>query len=475
MKIKVENFGPVKKAQIQIRPLTILVGQNNIGKSYLTQLIQALFDSLLGIFAFPGRGIYLRARGLGRYTYARHMHGRIYVFRVPVSDKELRELRKMLKDDEMSGRKILETMLEKVKIFLATLIKRELRRNLEQIFGMRVGRLVGLGASQSTIELEFNQYSTLKIIMTSKHRLHVEILVDARQRRRFERRFLSRIDEARQLKRLTSERIFDLYHSCLMAFFSFALEDSIYIPAGRAGLLESYDTVAAALFNLSSVAAVYGLSMPPLPGVASKFYSRLLALRGEEGPLCDIADKMKLVFGGSINLIQSKGGPSRIYYTFKRGRKSRRVEVIHAASMIKELAPLYLIAREDVTPDSILIVEEPESHLHPSAQCQLVEIFSELVLKKTRIIITTHSDLILRKLGNLIGYFKYKDLDEHGVSLDPSMVVIYLLADRGDGSISKKIPIPPDGIFEELPEFDEVIKNLYEEQLMFQQKAQLGE
>lgn len=79
----------------------------------------------------------------------------------------------------------------------------------------------------------------------------------------------------------------------------------------------------------------------------------------------------------------------------------------------------------------------------------------------------------MRKLGNLIGHFKYPNDDKEQINLNPSLVAIYLISKTDDGNISKEIPIPPDGIFEELPEFDDVIRDLYEEQLVFQQKSQM--
>ena len=40
--LEVENFGPVKRARIELRPLTVLLGKNNTGKSFLASLIYVL-------------------------------------------------------------------------------------------------------------------------------------------------------------------------------------------------------------------------------------------------------------------------------------------------------------------------------------------------------------------------------------------------------------------------------------------------
>ena len=51
--ISVENFGPIEKADIDLRPLTIFVGESNTGKTYLATLIYALDRAFEGISKVP--------------------------------------------------------------------------------------------------------------------------------------------------------------------------------------------------------------------------------------------------------------------------------------------------------------------------------------------------------------------------------------------------------------------------------------
>ncbi|MCY3743959.1 MAG: AAA family ATPase [Candidatus Poribacteria bacterium] len=41
IRIAVENFGPIEKAEIDLRPLTVFVGESNTGKTYLSALIRS--------------------------------------------------------------------------------------------------------------------------------------------------------------------------------------------------------------------------------------------------------------------------------------------------------------------------------------------------------------------------------------------------------------------------------------------------
>ena len=51
--INVENFGPIEAAEIDLRPLTVFVGESNTGKTYLAALIYALRKHFGGISQFP--------------------------------------------------------------------------------------------------------------------------------------------------------------------------------------------------------------------------------------------------------------------------------------------------------------------------------------------------------------------------------------------------------------------------------------
>lgn len=41
----IEDFGKIKSARIQMNPLTLFVGDNNAGKSYLLSLIWGLYSA----------------------------------------------------------------------------------------------------------------------------------------------------------------------------------------------------------------------------------------------------------------------------------------------------------------------------------------------------------------------------------------------------------------------------------------------
>ena len=58
--VSVENFGPIREGTVELRPLTVFVGANNSGKSYLATLIYAIsrtlaLDAYMGMHDVPRR------------------------------------------------------------------------------------------------------------------------------------------------------------------------------------------------------------------------------------------------------------------------------------------------------------------------------------------------------------------------------------------------------------------------------------
>ena len=73
---------------------------------------------------------------------------------------------------------------------------------------------------------------------------------------------------------------------------------------------------------------------------------------------------------------------------------------MHSSSMVSELAPVILYLRHVVQPGDTLIIEEPEAHLHPTAQVEFTRLLAGAVKAGIRIIITTHSEWVLWELAN---------------------------------------------------------------------------
>lgn len=82
--------------------------------------------------------------------------------------------------------------------------------------------------------------------------------------------------------------------------------------------------------------------------------------------------------------------------------KKNMVPLYISSSASKSLLLLDFFIKKIADENSILIIDEPELNLHPEAQRYMARVLVQLVKAGIKVIITTHSDYIIRELNNLI-------------------------------------------------------------------------
>ena len=90
------------------------------------------------------------------------------------------------------------------------------------------------------------------------------------------------------------------------------------------------------------------------------------------------------------------------------------IPLMNTSSMVSELAPVVLYLRHVVRPGETLIIEEPESHLHPAMQVEFTRQLAAVVRAGVRVIITTHSEWVLDELANLVRCRSCRNLGVRG-------------------------------------------------------------
>ena len=106
------------------------------------------------------------------------------------------------------------------------------------------------------------------------------------------------------------------------------------------------------------------------------------------------------LLGGAVGFRQSASG----YPAFWRRPVGWEddLPLARASSMVSEVTPLVPWIRHEARPDDLLIIEEPEAHLHPARQVGLMRGLARLVQGGLRVIVTTHSESVLEALANLV-------------------------------------------------------------------------
>lgn len=138
-----------------------------------------------------------------------------------------------------------------------------------------------------------------------------------------------------------------------------------------------------------------------------------------------------------------------------------------SSSAIKTLAPLVFYLRHSAGQFNLLIVDEPELNLHPKNQILLAKIFVKMINAGLRLVISTHSDYIIREINNMImadglnkagdKVFTNKGYDE-SLCLPQDKFAPYLFQKGKNGKV-KVEPLEVDRYGFNMPSIDEAINS----------------
>ena len=92
-----------------------------------------------------------------------------------------------------------------------------------------------------------------------------------------------------------------------------------------------------------------------------------------------------------------------------RKEKSFNVPLHRASSSARGLSDLYFFLRHVATANHLLIIDEPESHLDTANQIQFTRLLARMVKSGVKVLVTTHSDYIIKEINNLIMLSKTSD------------------------------------------------------------------
>lgn len=117
----------------------------------------------------------------------------------------------------------------------------------------------------------------------------------------------------------------------------------------------------------------------------------------------NIIEKLIEIMGGNI-VLKSLEGISPIEFYFRFAKEDQDLPMHLTSSSVNQLTLLYLYLKYWATENNnFLMIDEPEENLHPENQVKLVDLLIDFTTQKdNKVLVTTHSPLLANAVNNYI-------------------------------------------------------------------------
>ncbi len=457
VKIAVRNFGPIAEATIDLQPLTVFVGPSNTGKTYFSTLIYALDGVFTGHSKFPGRFKRLGIHGFNDLLNQNWDAIRSILKKLNTSDQSIKfsdlppeiraSLESDLKDPESTVNELkrcfdLNSITELIRLKNGQRsemnVSLEVSRENQRLWNFNIEGCGSNFAVRGSVNEDLMIYDKDSLISHSHKELDSDDLF-----------FWAAIELDRHR------------------------EKRFYLPAARSGIMQSHRVIASSLVERATRGGLTPLEVPTFSGVVADFMQQLILYEESQTPhkeITRLAGAIESdVLAGQILMKPTPSGYPEFLYRSQETKEEMRLT--RAASMVSELAPIVLFLRGGIRAGDMLIIEEPEAHLHPGAQTEIALTLAGLVRAGVRVVVTTHSDWLLKEIANLI---RIGELKRKGVQKVEKMAPAHWLLPEEVGTwwfqkdgIVKHIPFDPtEGI--EPKDYEDVADKLYDSSVKLQ-------
>lgn len=356
MKLLINHFPPItQRCEIDLsKKLTLFVGQNNSGKTYLSQLIW-------GINKYA-----MHYNHLKPFKFISHYKNKEY--QVDLNTKLLKQLSK----------RFTEYILDEV---INKLFKKDLDCDIKIIIEEKDIKNISFHYNEENISISKKYGSSI-----------IEI----------------KIVENKDLERINK----DLEFILLLRIF----QDTLFLPSNRLFLPSFYkyifniekDFKDSMFNNLDKInksnREFYAPSYTePVDNLIKKLIFNI------DKPIKDskYLDILSHIIEGNISVDRAEElAMADISYNHKSGEN---IPMYLSSSMVNQLSTLYLYFKYWYNEDnSFLILDEPEMNLHPSKKIEVIELLMHFA-SSNKLLIATHSSTLAKSIINYIHLFDLKD------------------------------------------------------------------
>lgn len=374
MKIEIKNLGPIHYFEFDLeKDLHLLYGGNNVGKSFAVNVVYCVLKSVINS-----------------------------------GDEKLERLIEL--DDSNLSKEVKYLIRYKQDLFMP--LENSLKNTYSKLTGTQINQGQIIINYSSKVRVEINVDNSGKLILN-------------------EDKFL------KEVERFLSENK-DTFIQYFLMFRNDKRVSNVelyLLPSGRSGLYAPLSGMGEIFAELSQMRNKLKskIEIPALQEPVSDYYLDLMSAEkeGQNKEIVGLGQKIENeILNGTVFL---DSHARKIY--FKPNNSTQAFHITETSSMVAELAPLVLFLKNKVSPiddsfKTILIIEEPEAHLHPEIQVKLMEIFAELTKHNVKVILTSHSNYMFNKVSNMllkgeiepkkVGVY-HMDMTEKGSVVRPDM------------------------------------------------------
>ena len=443
MKIAIENFGAIKKRiVIDSKPLTIFCGENNTGKTYALYVLNALMDNrFIADFSWSKKHL---NELINNKILKFLLNEWIGVEAIKTAEKDIsHRLKETLKrffvaEEILTEDARFEVTLDKIDSNNITIPSRPVGEE-QKIY---LDYSIDLETTEVTLSLTGGHGISVSAVSRMLNRLLMTLYCPQRNGRAF---------------LLPAER------SGINLFFR-------ELNSRRATLLRH---VASQTLDTNELLKDIIVSRYPQPiHDYIEFMNSQPEIKRKD---CEFSDMAKLLQKEVLRVRYKIDRYGDISITPMRGGKELGLHL--GSSTVKTFFGLWSYLNHLARKGDWLMIDEPELNLHPSNQRVIARLLAQLVNRGIKVIVSTHSDYMVREWGNLIMLaedFAERDqlAQKFGLPCEQWLSVEKVAAYEFQGGGAKQMEVTIESGIETLL-FDDTIKRLNDtSQTIFYAKPQ---
>lgn len=371
----VSYLGPIRKAVVDLqKPFTLFCGPNSTGKTYMSYLLYAINED----------SDYDDSKGLDKIA-KQILSEQQFVLRRESIDEYIGDLAKGMKSKLGSIFGIGDSMVEK--LFSQFELTLSLSDNEFEKIVSQPCRLVS-GNNDAEVVLEKDADSD--VVRYQANIKAQNIIRDSLMNIRFMLSHYFRIlcfGNIGGVRMLTVERNSIYTFKTELSLSRNELIDRIQQKSGQSEL-DIFDMV-------NSSSRRYPLAVRSSLRIANDLEN----VQKFNGPYYQFAEQIeKGILHGEVKITRN----GDVEFISEKAGRSKHLPIHMASSIVKTMSSLVIYLKHIARKGDLLIIDEPEMNFHPDVQIALVRIFSMLSKMGLRLIVSTHSDYMVREVNNLI-------------------------------------------------------------------------